>query len=91
MINTFNKFKVAAAQLSPVFMNKKKTINPKIVPIHHECLGHLTLCFLKDGTVNFYPENVLEPEYLSQEFLKLCQSILSNPPLAKCAFRSGDH
>lgn len=72
-------------------MHEQRPSKPKIVPLNHGCLGHLTLCFLKDGQVNFYPEHVLDPEYLAKQLLKLCKAIHRNPLVARCAFNVCDN
>ena len=53
----------------------------------YQSVGHLTLCFLEDGRVDFYPDIPLSNNHeLAGHFLKLCQMFTDHPELALHAF-----
>jgi hypothetical protein len=50
-------------------------------------VGHLTLCFLDDSRIDFYPELPLSNRHeLAGRFIKLCALITECPQLALHAF-----
>lgn len=44
--------------------------------------GHITLCFLADGTVKFYPEDIKDRKRIAERFLNICRIIVNQPELA---------
>jgi hypothetical protein len=59
---------------------------PGHVHAPHPAVGfhHLVLCFLPDGTVNFYPSTEDPPE-LARRFADIIRVLLEHPTAIRCA------
>lgn len=45
-------------------------------------LGHITLCFLSDGTINFYPEGIKNKKEVAGMLVWICKQIAKRPEFA---------
>ncbi|MBI4641421.1 MAG: hypothetical protein HY731_12050 [Candidatus Tectomicrobia bacterium] len=52
-------------------------------------IDHLTLCFLPDGTVNFYPET-FDPERLYRRLKRVLKVFRQHPEALRCAVGACD-
>jgi len=44
--------------------------------------GHITLCFLSDGTINFYPKNIKNKREVARMLVWICKQIARKPEFA---------
>lgn len=44
--------------------------------------GHVTLCFLSDGNVNFYTEHIKDRKEIAERLVKICKLLAKHPELA---------
>lgn len=84
MTNTSTKFKVAAAQLSPVFMNKKKTIEKACRSIEAAAKNGAKLIVFPEAFIAGYPDWVwvtpgFKKPILSKMYLELLQNAVTVP------------
>lgn len=44
--------------------------------------GHITLCFLSDGTINFYPRDIKNKKEVAKMLVWICKQIARKPEFA---------
>jgi nitrilase len=84
MSNSNPKFKIAAAQLSPVFLNKKKTVAKACLNIEKAAKKGANLIVFPEAYISGYPDWVwitpgFKKQVLSKMYLEFLQNAISVP------------